>query len=223
MRSDYFCSELPISRACTVSTSSTFHLYPFARRITFVWRNIWFCPNLSRESEKSKHARVLQEQLDLLLLNVGRFLERVKKDSQKKAPHVYPRVYYKATFIAPLILIGLSIRLRYHRNHDESFINSGDRCCVEFMSADRARESAPNVRVETYRSITSSGRYFSKDGIIRMFLSRAIANFRPLPRALHFPPTRTKPTYNLDNVYKMFLGELVEFDNFIERIIFFVR
>lgn len=89
------------------------------------------------------------------------------------------------------------------------------------MSADRARESAPNVRGETYRSITSSGRYFSKDGIIRMFLSRAIANFRP--RAFHFPPTRTKPTYNLDNVYKIFLGELVEFDNFIERIIFFVR
>lgn len=59
------------------------------------------------------------------------------------------------------------------------------------------------------------------DGIIRMFLSRAIANFRP--RALHFPPAWMKATYNLDNVYKMFLGELVEFDNFIERIIFFVR
>jgi len=87
------------------------------------------------------------------------------------------------------------------------------------MPADRAQESAPNVRTETYRSITSS-EYFSKDGIIRMFLPRAIAN--SAPRALHFPSARTKPTYNLD-VYKMFLGELVEFDNFIERIIFFVR
>jgi len=72
--------------------------------------------------------------------------QRRLAEKKRMTPHVYSRVYCKVTFIALLILIGLSALLRYHRNHDESFINSGDKCCVEFMSADRARESAPNVR-----------------------------------------------------------------------------
>lgn len=114
-----------------------------------------------RESEKNRDARVFQEQLDLPPLNVERFLEhRVKEDSQKKrmAPHVYPRVYCKATFIAPLILIGLSILLcdiiEIMMNRSLILVIDVAWSSCRRIGREKARRAFEPKR---YRSITSSG------------------------------------------------------------------
>jgi len=117
MRSDCFCSELPIPRH-TSSTSFTFHhvaSYPVIRRTAFVQKNIRFCPKLLRESGKSRHVRMFQEQWNLFILKRRKIFrtssQRRLAEKKRMAPYVYPHVHCKTTFIAPLILIGLSILL----------------------------------------------------------------------------------------------------------------
>ena len=89
-----------------------------------------------------------------------------EKKKEKTASRVYIVIYIVKLPLSPLVLIRLSILLvcGQHGNHDESFINSGDRRRVEFAQADRARKMRvehTHIYAETYRSITSSGRYFS--------------------------------------------------------------
>jgi hypothetical protein len=95
---------------------------------------------------------------------------------------------------------------------------------------DQAFIAAVARRAQVYKSVASFGRYFSKSGIIRMFLSR---HGRPrildprsrVPLSLIRFYERTARAHNVSTITcdKVFLDKLVEFDNFIERMIFFAR
>lgn len=81
---------------------------------------------------------------------------------------MYIYIYHEVILIACINPSFYPARLRYHRNHDESFINSGDRCCIEFLSVDRAREGL--VLTET---LQVPDNIFSKSGIIYPYVPLA--------------------------------------------------